>query len=168
MRGLARVGIRALVDEATGYQEERDKEDLQRFLSHYLSTERLKWVSTYPPEFFAQIFRLKPNWQRPLSANARPPAMGHIINKIVYDELPEGVHEELRVRNPADFDTGRRKFKHHQFLSEDLGQPDLRRHLQKLMTLMAASRSWIEFEQLFSRVFHPESGDQGSLGLDED
>jgi hypothetical protein len=38
-RGLARVGIVALVDEATGYQEIRDRLALQAILDKYVTDE---------------------------------------------------------------------------------------------------------------------------------
>jgi P63C domain len=166
IRAFAQVGIVALIDEATGYQEEREKDELQRLLEIYLAPERLKWVSTFPNEFFLQIFRLK-GWKKPISASARPPMMGKIINRIVYERLPEGVLDELQERNPVDYETRRRRWKHHQFLSEDVGHPDLRSHLQQLIALMKASRSWTEFEQLFIRVFFPNTGEQLELGLED-
>jgi hypothetical protein len=48
---FARVGIIALVDEATGYQEVRDHEALQEILKRYISEELLVWVRTFPMEF---------------------------------------------------------------------------------------------------------------------
>jgi len=51
--------IIALVDEATGYQEQRDRDELQRFLALYLSEERLKWAKMFPDEYYKQLFRLQ-------------------------------------------------------------------------------------------------------------
>jgi hypothetical protein len=51
MRGLARVGIIALVDEATGYQEIRDRFALQKILDKYLTDEWAKWTNTFPDEY---------------------------------------------------------------------------------------------------------------------
>ena len=58
-RAFARVGIIALVDEATGYQEIRDRLALQQILDAYIGMELAKWVSTFPQDFYQQIFRLK-------------------------------------------------------------------------------------------------------------
>ena len=44
MRGLAHVGIIALVDEATGYQEVRDRLALQAILDKYLAQEFAAWA----------------------------------------------------------------------------------------------------------------------------
>src|SRR6202023_2446326 len=62
MRGLARVGITALVDEATGYQVVRDRLALQQILDKYLLKEYAKWAKRFPDEFYEEIFKLR-NWQ---------------------------------------------------------------------------------------------------------
>ena len=151
---LAKIGIVALIDEATGYQVDREKEELQTLLGKYLSAERLKWVSTFPAEFFKQIYRLH-HWIMP-DSSARTPEVGRIINKIVYEQLPEGVLGELRIRNPIDIETGRRRSKHFQFLSNDIGLPDLQTHLVQLITFMRASTDWRHFQELFQAVFYPQ------------
>lgn len=163
MRGLAHVGIVALVDEATGYQSERDRDELNRILSVYLADERLKWAKRFPDEFYKQIYRLK-GWRWP-NHGSRTPFVGRITNAIVYEKLPPGVLEELQTRNPTKEGTGRRKWKHHQFLSEDIGQPDLRDHLMQLIALMRVSPDWPTFEKHMNIAF-PASGDQMFLDLE--
>jgi hypothetical protein len=163
MRGLAHVGIVALVDEATGYQSERDRDELNRILSVYLADERLKWAKRFPDEFYKQIYRLK-KWKWPNHGN-RTPLVGRITNSIVYDKLPPGVLDELRARNPTKEGTGRRRWKHHQFLSEDIGQPDLRDHLMQLIALMRISPDWPTFDNHLKIAF-PSSGNQMLLELE--
>lgn len=162
MRGLAQVGIVALVDEATGYQAERDRDALHKILSAYLSDERLKWAKRFPDEFYKQIYRLK-GWKWP-NQGRRTPLVGKITNAIVYERLPPSVLDELQVRNPTKKGTGRRKWKHHQFLSEDIGQPDLRDHLMQLIALMRISPDWKTFEGHLNTAF-PHSEDQLALEL---
>jgi hypothetical protein len=165
MRGLARVGIVALVDEATGFQEERDRDALHRLLAVYLSAERLAWAKRFPDEFYRQIYRLR-GWHWP-TGRARTPLIGKITNRIVYDLLPEGVLDELQLRNPTAPGTGRRKWKHHQFLSEDLGQPDLRDHLLQLIAVMRVSKDWDTFERHVVDAF-PRPGSQLQIDLDDE
>jgi P63C domain len=62
IRGLAHIGIIALVDEATGYQEVRDRLALQAILDAYLRKELAAWAKRFPDEFYKQMFRLK-GWQ---------------------------------------------------------------------------------------------------------
>lgn len=153
MRAFAKVGIIALVDEATGYQEQREKDALAKFLAQYLTEERLKWAKRFPDVFYKEIYRLN-NWPwPPVHTSKRPGIIGKYTNDIVYDKLPDGVLEKLKELNPIQASSGRRKFKHHQFFSEDIGQPDLQKHLLQVITLMKASTSWSSFLRLLERVF---------------
>ena len=152
LSGLAKVGIVALVDEATGYQEAREKDALAKLLSVYLSEERLKWAKRFPDVFYKEIYRLNDwNWP-PVHSSKRPGIIGQYTNEVVYERLPEGVLDRLKELNPSDETSKRRKFRHHQFLSEGIGQPDLQNHLLQVITLMKASSSWKGFLSLLERV----------------
>ena len=165
VQALAKVGIVALVDEATGYQEDRERGELYKLLEKYLAAERLAWAKRFPDEFYRQIYRLK-NWDWP-TGKGRTPLIGHITNDIVYDRLPPGVLEELRRRNPTQDRTKRRKFKHHQFLSEDFGQPDLRDHLLQVIAVMKVSRTWDGFKRNFDEAF-PKPGTKIDMALEDE
>lgn len=54
MRGFARVGIIALVGEATGYQR-----DLARILEAFITKELQPYVRTFPTDFYQEMFRLR-------------------------------------------------------------------------------------------------------------
>ena len=165
MRGLAHIGIVALVDEATGYQEERDRDALHKLLEVYLTEEKLTWAKRFPDEFYKQIYRLK-EWKWPSINGKTPRYVGKLTNKLVYDRLPKGVLGELRNRNPTKPGTNQRKWKHHQFLSEDIGQADLRDHLLQLVAIMRISRNWDLFMMNFEMAF-PEPGQQMQMDLEE-
>jgi len=150
VRAFAKVGIIALVDEATGYQEVRDRLALQQILDKYLREEYAKWAKTFPDEFYEKLFKLK-GWQyRPLSIK-RPGVVGHWTNDLIYKRLAPGVLDELRVRNPKD-EAGRRKHRHHQWLTEDYGSPALKQHLSNVMFLMAATPNWTQFYRALQRA----------------
>ena len=59
IRGLAQVGIIALVDEATGYQRIREERSLATILEKFIAKELQPWTRTFPYTFYEQIFRLK-------------------------------------------------------------------------------------------------------------
>ncbi len=61
VRGLATVGIIALVDEATGYQDYRARRALEQILDRFIAKELSKWAKTFPDEFYENMFRLR-NW----------------------------------------------------------------------------------------------------------
>ena len=150
MSAFAKVGIVALIDEITGYQEEREKDELQKILSLYIREEFMPWTKRFPDEFYKEIFRLK-NWE--YKGNPKPGIIGKITNYLVYEQLPEGVIEELRSKNPIVYKHGRRKYKHHQYLTESTGIPHLDKHLASVITLMRGCDNWDEFDKLFRKSF---------------
>lgn len=150
VRGLARVGIIALVDEATGYQEVRDRRALEEILNRYIAKELQSWTKTFPDEYFRNIFRLK-KWQVPKLTGARPGAIARYTKDIVYGRLAPGVLRELEELNPTD-GKGRRKHKHHQHLTKDHGHPKLREHLNDVVLLMKVSDTWDGFRRLLDRA----------------
>jgi hypothetical protein len=163
VRALAKVGIVALVDEATGFQIDRDRDELHRLLSVYLAEERLAWAKRFPDEFYKQVYRLK-GWKWPVG-KAKTPLLGHITNDIVYERLPDGVLPKLRELNPTQDESRRRKYKHHQFLSEEVEQPDLRDHILQMLPIMRISRDWRTFKRHLDVAF-PKRGEQMALELD--
>ncbi len=164
MRGLAHIGIIALVDEATGYQEIRDRLALQAILDAYLRKELAAWAKRFPDEFYQQMFRLK-GWQwKGMSVN-RPSVVGKFTNDIVYERLAPGILEELQTRNPKD-ERGQRSAKHHQWLTEDVGHPALAQHLHAVIGFMRASSTWNSFYRLMQRAF-PKKGNTIELPLSD-
>ena len=152
IRAFATVGIIALIDEVTGYQEIRDRNELNRILEAYIAKELLPWTKRFPDEFYEQLFRLL-NWQySPMSAK-RPGYVGTLTNQLVYEKLPPGVIEELREINPSE--KGRRKHKHHQFLTEEIGNPHLEKHIASVTTLMRISPNYKTFKKHFDKAFPP-------------
>lgn len=151
MRGFARIGIIALVDEATGYQYERDRYELEKILEAYIAKELLPWAKRFPDEFYRQLFRLR-GWQYSPLTVKKPKYVGKLTNQLIYEKLPKGVLTELRGKNPVTR-RGYRKHRHHQFLTEDIGNPHLERHIASVTTLMRAAANWRNFERLFQRAF---------------
>lgn len=151
MRGFARVGIIALVDEATGYQEQRAKDELHKILEAYISPELMPWTKMFPDDFFRHIYRLHGWAYKPGSAK-RTPHVGKLINKYVYEQLPPGVLPELRRLNPVT-ERGYRRHKHFQFLTADTGNPHLDRQITAVTTIMRISDDRQEFERNFEKAF---------------
>jgi len=143
VRALAHVGIVALVDEATGYQDERARDALAKILEAFITKELRKWVKTFPAEFYREMFRLR-GWRYDPNSTARAPLIGKLTDNLIYQRLAPGVRDELRRVNPSD-ERGRRKRKHHQWLTEEIGHPKLREHLASVTTLMKISSNWQEF-----------------------
>ncbi len=151
IRGLATVGIIALVDEATGYQEIRDRKALEKILEKYLLKEHAKWAKRFPDSFYQEMFRLN-NWQYNPSGAKRPGIIGKYTNNLIYQRLAPGVLEELKIKNPKDA-KGNRKTKFHQWLTEDIGHPKLQEHLSGVEALMRATTTWMNFMRMLERSY---------------
>jgi len=73
LRGLARIGILALVDEATGYQDVRDPRlRLQVILNRYLKDEWSKWTKRFPNDFSTVNCSASKTLHSPLRATRSP------------------------------------------------------------------------------------------------
>ena len=150
VRGLARVGIIALVDEATGYQEIRARYALATILEKFIAAELQSWTKTFPYAFYEQIFRLK-GWSGPDGVK-RPSVIGHYTNDFVYARLAPGVLEELQDINPT-LPEGHRKDRHHQWFTPDFGHPKLREHIAGVTALMRAAPNWNAFKRSLQRAY---------------
>lgn len=148
MTAFAKTGLIAVIDEVTGYQADRDRDEMQKVLEKYISAELLPWAKRFPDEFYKQMFRLK-GWE--YKGKAKTPYAGKLTNKYIYEYLPKGVLEELQKETPKS-DTGNRKNRFHQHLSEETGLPNLDKQLQQTIALMKASDSWEEFDHLFKKA----------------
>ncbi len=163
-RGLAHVGIIAMVDEATGYQDERARNALAKILEQFVTEELRKWVKTFPLPYFRELCRLR---SVPFSETMQlPQYFGHLTNDIIYSRLAPGVLTELKRVVPIE--NGRRKKKLHQALTEDVGHPKLLQHLGSVVTLMKISPIYEEFHEMLDKV-HPTYRDMPLFaGLDDD
>lgn len=164
VRALASLGIVALVDEATGYEKVRDRGALQALLDKYLRKEHAAWAKRFPDDFYKEMFRLR-DWKFPTPSGARPGVVGTYTNDLVYERLAPGLLAELEQRNPKN-DTGARKSKHHQWMTDDVGNPALTNHMHAVLGFMRASDNWPQLMRMMNRAF-PKKGDQLQLLMDE-
>lgn len=143
VRGLAHVGINALVDEATGYQAVRKHDALMKLLETFVAKELQRWTRTFDSEFYEELFRLRGLTYT--GAAAKPSYIGHLTNDLIYARLAPAVLEDLRRKNPIDPAKGRRKQRHHQWLTREHGHPMLQAHIECVKAVMRFSREWREF-----------------------
>lgn len=156
LRSLAKVGITALIDEATNYQEVRGKDELQLLLEKFISNELRPYSAEFPHEYFEQLFRLYGLPYDP-TTNRRPRYFAQFNIKYVYELLPPTVWEKLDEMNPVIRIDGTsryyRKYCIHQYLTEDKGLRFLREHLQALIPVMKLSKDIDDFKVNFNAVF---------------
>ena len=150
MRGFAHVGIIALIDEATGYQYQRSRAALEEILEKFIAKELQPWAKRFPDEFYEEMFRLR-GWPYDPESVKRPSYVGKLTNDLVYARLAPAILDELRAKNPPDA-KGRRRHKHHQWLTDDIGHPKLREHLAAVVALEKAATSWDGFYRGIQRA----------------
>lgn len=150
VRGLAHIGILALVDEATGYQYDRARDALAKILEQFIAKELQPWTRTFPIDFYQEIFRLKA-WPFDPATMQGPRVLGRYTNNIVYERLAPDVLKNLREKNPVV--DGRRKHKHFQWLTGEIGHPKLLAHLEGVKMLMKVSSTWDEFRERLDKFY---------------
>ena len=165
IRGFARVGIIALVDEATGYQRDRATDALARILEKFIAKELQPWVKTFPDEFYQELFRLR-KLEFPREKVKRPQYFGHLTNDIIYKRLAPGILEELKNSAPKA-PSGRRRGTLQQKLTPDVGHPKLREHLASVTTIMALSDDYEDFKRKLNKR-HPRYAENMAFDFDND
>lgn len=148
---FAEMGIKAWIDEATGYQKIRARDALNKILEKYIADHWAKWAKTFPDEFYEQIYRLKKLPYDPENVK-RPGFIGRVTTDIVYSRLAPGVLDELQKINPVIPETKRRKRKHFQWLTHDFGSPRLKEHISNVVFTMKQHSSWDAFYRHLQRA----------------
>ncbi|MCK4666399.1 P63C domain-containing protein [Candidatus Dependentiae bacterium] len=151
---FSKVGITALVDEVTGYQYDRERNELQKILKAYISEELLPWQKRFPDIYYKELFRLN-RWDFTVNGiKLRPGVIGKWTNTLIYERLPKGILEELKKKTPKS-DSGNYIARFHQKLTLDIGEPHLTQQLNKVITVFQLSDNmkhmWFQFEKLKDR-----------------
>lgn len=126
LAACAKVGLDALIDEATGYQYDRDRDALQVKLRAYIADELREWERTFPDELWEEFGRLT-NWQGPL--HSRPKYWGLLVLDLIYEALDPDVAEHLKATKPRPV----HRQNYHQWMTEDYGLPKLLRHINQVI-----------------------------------
>ena len=145
LRSCAKVGIIALIDEATGYQEVRQRNALQLKLQAFISDEIQEWAKLFPDDFWHELARLEHTHYSPRS---RPLRWGKYVMAFVYDAVDEDVGSELRKINPNPH--FRRN--HHQWLKM-YGREKVRDHINRVIGVMKTCHDMHDFNRIFGYVF---------------
>lgn len=162
VRGFARVGIIALIDEATGYQRDRAKDALAKILEAFVAKEIQPYVRAFPADYYEQMFRLRGLEYPPDNPKFRPQYFGTLTNDIVYERLAPGLLEELKKQAAKD----EKKAHLHRRLTQEVGHPKLREHLASVVTAMKLSTDYPDFISKMNRL-HPRFGDTPPFDLEE-
>ena len=144
------IGIVATIYEITGYERDKAVDAYQQYLEKFIRKEAAKYIEQFPVEFFELMCDLK-GWPYEKGVTKYYQAMGHVINDVIYSRLAPGILTEIDDRNPRV--DGKRKTKKYNWLTVDLGLPQLNAHLNGVMTLAKANTTWRKFSDQMARVF---------------
>jgi hypothetical protein len=142
LSACARVGLEALIDEATGYQYERESDALQIKLAAFLETEMRPWEKTFPDELWVEFGRLT-GWKGQLAH--RPKYWGKLVMELIYDKIDKDVANWLKTNAP----TPRGGQNYHQWMS---GQYGLRKLIEHIWMIIGMARTCENMTELRDRV----------------
>lgn len=139
---FAKVGIVALIDEVTGYQQQRKADALRILVEQYIREDARDWTKEFPDEFFAALDRAYGN-PKTHSRN-RPQYYGRFINSHIYEPIERGlILHELKELQKTD-----KSKRLHLFLTDQRGLPVLRDRISKVTGLLQASKTMTKFKRL--------------------
>lgn len=142
LAACAKVGLIALIDEATGYQYDRAADALQVKLKAFLAEEMRDWEKTFPDELWQEFGRLT-HWKG--SVTQRPKYWGHLVTELVYQYLDRDVCKWLKENKPQP-QKGRNW---HQWLTDQYG---LRKLVQHIYTLIGIAKTCHTMRELRDRM----------------
>lgn len=145
VRACAKLGIIALIDEATGYQKVRARNALQVKLQAFIADELQDWALMFPEEFWIELARLEGIHYSPRN---RPLRWGKYVMLFVYDAIDADVGRQLRKKNPNP----RFLQNHHQWLKQ-FGRDKVHDQIERVITIMKLCNNMDEFREKFARVF---------------
>jgi hypothetical protein len=143
----AKVGLLALIDEATGYQFDRAEDALRFKLKIFLDEEMRKWEKTFPDQLWAEFARLT-NYKGKTNSQ-RPKYWGKLVNELVYGYLDADVANWLKENAPKP----RHGQNYHQWLSGQYGLKRLTEHLWTLVGMAAACQNMPELRRRMAERF---------------
>jgi P63C domain len=143
----AKVGLLALIDEATGYQYDRAEDALRFKLKLFLEDEMRKWEKTFPDQLWTEFGRL--TGRKGATNSQRPRYWGKLVMELVYGYLDADVAQWLRVNAPKP----QKGQNYHQWLSSQWGLQKLTEHLWMLIGMAAACQSMAELRQKMAERF---------------
>jgi hypothetical protein len=167
LRAAAKLGIIALIDEATGYSDNKRKDEYRQLFQEFLRDEFAQWERPeFPDKFFDMIYKLYNLKRKNPDSSKHPQFFGKFIRKYVYYPLANShgaILEQLDERNPVVYESGGRRYRMWQFLSEKVGLPALRAHMWQTIGIGLVVNDAIGFDKAFYRAF-PEALPRGRDG----
>jgi hypothetical protein len=142
LSACAKVGLEALIDEATGYQFERPDDALQIKLRAFIADELRAWEKTFPDELWLEFGRLT-GWKGNL--NSRPKWWGKLVIEMIYDTLDPDIADYLKNNKPPP------SVRWHRQLTENIG---VRALVSRCFEVVGMAKGCTDMRQLREKVAH--------------
>jgi hypothetical protein len=140
LSACAKVGLEALIDEATGYQYERAEDALQVKLRAFIADELRAWEKTFPDELWMEFGRLT-GWKGTL--HSRPKWWGRLVIELIYDTLDPDVAKYLKENKPEP------GIHWHRQLTENIG---VRRLVSRCYEVVGMAKECKDIAELRTKV----------------
>ena len=167
IRASAKLGIVALVDDATGFIADRRREKYRELYQTFVTDEIRRYDPEFDKQLFDVIYKLY-GLSRGPHANRHPQFFGHFIRRYIYKPLASSkgaILELLDGKNPVVYVNGGRRYKMHQFLSDVVGLPALRAHFWQIVGIGNSVSNKVQFDKAFLRAF-PSMNPDKQIPLD--
>jgi hypothetical protein len=166
VRASAKLGIVALVDDATGFIADKRREQYKELFREFIRDEiKLYDEAQFPDQLFDVIYKIY-GLPRKGEPNKHPQFFGRFIRKYIYEPLASSngaILEMLDEKNPVVYVNGGRRYKLYNYLSEVVGMPALKAQLWQVIGIGNSVKGKSQFERSFYTAFPAPQGHQ--LGL---
>ncbi len=144
-RALAKTGEAALIDEATGYQNIRESDGLQRLFAKLLRDKHSTWECRFNQDFYAALYRMM-GWELNLD-KVKPQFIGWLTMEYIYKPIfPKEIIEEIKTRKGTE--------KMHQWLNDNNGMPLLEKQRDTVTVIAQSSKDYVDFKTRCGMVFN--------------
>lgn len=147
LRATSKIGIIALVDEATGYQYVRQENALQFKLKLFLAEEMRAWEKTFPDQLWLQFAKLT-NYEGDPTKH-RPQYWGYLVMEYIYRCLDPEVAEYIKENKPP----ARKGRNYHQYFNDEYGIRKLVEHIYQVIGVARACDTLDEFKKKMDHEF---------------
>lgn len=156
IRASSKIGIVALVDEATGYQYVRAEDALQFKLKLYLAEEMRAWEKTFPDALWIEFARLT-QWDGQPTKN-RPRYWGYLVMELIYRYLDPDIAQYIKENKPKP----QKGQNYHQWFNEDVGMKRLIEHINRVIGMAQGCET---MDELKRKMKHRYGGEPIQLEL---
>lgn len=157
IRSAAKLGIIALIDEATGFIKDKRQAEYRELWQSFIREEASKWEEAeFPEDLFNIIYKLYGLKRFNPNNTKHPKFFGKFLRKYIYAPLAHSrgaILQELDLKNPVVYANGGRRYRMWQFLSEEVGIPELRKHIWKTVGIGSGATTKEQFDRSFYTAF---------------